>query len=645
LALNDKYCYKRIEIHAGMKTSYQLHHFKLETNYIISGNAEVWLENDQGLVETFMMKEGDFFTVLPERKHRVIAITDLVLQEVSTPEVDDVVRLNDEFHRGDGKIEAEHCKPLLCIAAAGTGSRLLSVGESCHKTLIPFQNKAILTHIIERFKPDIDIVIAVGHLKEQIVEYVALFHADRNIQFVEVEPYSGEGSGPAYSLECCRAFLQKPFYFCVSDFYCDDFLQNETFSTENWLGVSPTTMSESYSTVKIVDGKVEQLIQKTEGGFPDAFTGIFYMYDYALFWKSLDMFVDSKKELVDVFQQIESFHFRPKTIDWKDVGTLELYHAFIEKYGNSQQYLHNTKHEFKYKKDGVFIKKIDSPHKIENLIRRHRCLQKFAPLSFKGGKHFLSYQYVEGSTLYDCNDKRKYLQFLDWFEQVVCLPSKIYNPRYSNTAYHFYCEKTKQRFQLFQSNREGKGDFLFLDSIQQVNETTVQPMQSYLDTIDWEQLSTIRFNPLFHGDLQFDNVIVSPETHFTLIDWREDFGGSTEGGDLYYDLAKLYGGMELNYSKMKDKTNFSCDFYSHNISCRLTQYRDPVLSSIQKNEFRQMLLRNRLDEQVVKLLTAIVFLNMAPLHIHGFDVFLFFKAKLLFEEIRKESIVSILFQN
>ena len=39
LELNEKYCYKRIEIKAGFKTSYQFHNFKLETNYIIKGNA------------------------------------------------------------------------------------------------------------------------------------------------------------------------------------------------------------------------------------------------------------------------------------------------------------------------------------------------------------------------------------------------------------------------------------------------------------------------------------------------------------------------------------------------------------------------------------------------------------------------------
>lgn len=108
LELNDKYCYKRIYIKAGHRTSFQYHKNKLETNYIISGEAEVWLENAQGIMEIKKMKADDFFTVQPPKKHRVIAITDLILQEVSTSEVDDVIRIEDDTLRPNGKIDLEH---------------------------------------------------------------------------------------------------------------------------------------------------------------------------------------------------------------------------------------------------------------------------------------------------------------------------------------------------------------------------------------------------------------------------------------------------------------------------------------------------------------------------------------------------------
>ena len=82
LELNDKYCYKRIYINAGYKTSYQYHNFKKETNFIISGEAEIWLENDNGVVEKKIMRAGEYFNVTPPKKHRVIALTDIILQEV-----------------------------------------------------------------------------------------------------------------------------------------------------------------------------------------------------------------------------------------------------------------------------------------------------------------------------------------------------------------------------------------------------------------------------------------------------------------------------------------------------------------------------------------------------------------------------------
>ena len=111
LELNDRFCYKRIYINAGHRTSFQFHEKKLETNYIISGEAEVWLEDAHGEVHKTKMGANDFFTVVPPRKHRVIALTDIILQEVSTPEVDDVIRIEDDTARGHGRIAVEHATP------------------------------------------------------------------------------------------------------------------------------------------------------------------------------------------------------------------------------------------------------------------------------------------------------------------------------------------------------------------------------------------------------------------------------------------------------------------------------------------------------------------------------------------------------
>ncbi len=107
LELNDKYCYKRLYVNAGYKTSFQYHEKKLETIYLISGTAELWLENDKGEIKKKIIEQGYCFTVYPPKKHRIIAITDIIAQEVSTPEVDDVIRIEDDTGRQNGKIVGE----------------------------------------------------------------------------------------------------------------------------------------------------------------------------------------------------------------------------------------------------------------------------------------------------------------------------------------------------------------------------------------------------------------------------------------------------------------------------------------------------------------------------------------------------------
>jgi mannose-6-phosphate isomerase-like protein (cupin superfamily) len=108
LHLCDHYCYKQIRIKAGHRTSYQYHREKYETNFVAEGRAEVWCDDEEGKPRSVVLEAGGFITVPPNSRHRVVAITDVVLMEVSTPHVDDVVRIEDDTNRPDGRIESEH---------------------------------------------------------------------------------------------------------------------------------------------------------------------------------------------------------------------------------------------------------------------------------------------------------------------------------------------------------------------------------------------------------------------------------------------------------------------------------------------------------------------------------------------------------
>lgn len=98
----DKYVLKEIFMKAGCKSSLQYHKVKEETNYIIKGRAVV-----TG-IEGGKLGKGGSFTILPHEIHRVEALTDLTMIEVSTPEVDDIIRIMDDYNRPNGRVESEH---------------------------------------------------------------------------------------------------------------------------------------------------------------------------------------------------------------------------------------------------------------------------------------------------------------------------------------------------------------------------------------------------------------------------------------------------------------------------------------------------------------------------------------------------------
>lgn len=110
LELNEFYAFKLIHMEKGNRCSLQSHDHKIEANFVIEGEAEVLLENDNGDMESKIYKAGSGWTVPLGRKHRVIARESYTALEVSTPHLNDVVRYQDDTNRQSGKIESEHAK-------------------------------------------------------------------------------------------------------------------------------------------------------------------------------------------------------------------------------------------------------------------------------------------------------------------------------------------------------------------------------------------------------------------------------------------------------------------------------------------------------------------------------------------------------
>ena len=106
-----------------------------------------------------------------------------------------------------------------------------------------------------------------------------------------------------------------------------------------------------------------------------------------------------------------------------------------------------------------------------------------------------------------------------------------------------------------------------------------------------------------------------------------------KAGDLYYELAKLYGGVIISYQLIKEgmfsfDTSGSSVYYNYYVKSDLLEA---------KEEYERFLKRNNFDISKVKILTSLIFLNMAPLHNDPFDLMLYYLGKSMLYKSMKES--------
>ncbi|HMA79488.1 MAG TPA: cupin [Candidatus Binatia bacterium] len=99
-AHTDRYVGKVLHINKGESLSYQYHVVKDETVRLLSGLLAMDIEID-GERRQLQLAPGECLHIVPGMKHRMNALEDCDVLEVSTPELDDVVRLEDRYGRAD----------------------------------------------------------------------------------------------------------------------------------------------------------------------------------------------------------------------------------------------------------------------------------------------------------------------------------------------------------------------------------------------------------------------------------------------------------------------------------------------------------------------------------------------------------------
>lgn len=101
IEINDRYMMKKLTMWKGHRCSLQYHNIKQETIYVLEGKLKISYGSAHDALDDRVFEAGQYITLSPTVIHRMEAVEDAVYLEASTPEMDDVVRLSDDYSRAE----------------------------------------------------------------------------------------------------------------------------------------------------------------------------------------------------------------------------------------------------------------------------------------------------------------------------------------------------------------------------------------------------------------------------------------------------------------------------------------------------------------------------------------------------------------
>ena len=520
----------------------------------------------------------------------------------------------------------------VCILCAGLGSRLGSLTSHLNKALVTVGDKPALSHILEQFPKDSEFVVAIGYQGDLVRQFFRLAYPQAKVFFCEVSPYHGRGSGVGTSLLACKDFLMQPFVFTS----CDTLIKEPIAELQrNWIGTAPVADNRSYRTARIKSGRISSLIEKSQdtssGDF--AYIGLAGIYSYREFWDDMDE-ARPKSLLLGEVEGIRGLLRRKIDVfahehTWSDTGTTDSLTRARDSYPSTTGAIILDKDdEAIWFINGRVIKYSRDPAFISGRTRRAQILTGYVPPVLGSTANMYCYEKIEGQVLSNVLSLTVLDAFLKYCA-TLWVPVQLTTSEakgLSRICDDFYRAKTRQRLEMFYRK------FNTEDNRRSVNGEVMPYLDDLLRKIDWDLLNHPHPAKI-HGDLHFENVIyVEQSRNFYLLDWRQDFGGNENFGDVYYDLAKLLHGMVIShriisqnlFSVKEDETSVSIDIHRGKILVESEAY------------FIRWLEKNGYSTYKTRLLTSLIFLNIAALHHHPYSLLLYYLGKLSLKRLLEE---------
>ena len=521
------------------------------------------------------------------------------------------------------------------LPTAGIGSRVSNQSNNLNKGLIGVDNKPVLSHIVDKFHNEVEFVVALGCGGDYVKQYLEIAYPERSFTFVEIDNYDGKNSGLGLTMNSCKDELQCPFIFVSNDTIFEEQLYFDEIQY-NWLGYSPIKAGSDYRSLKLDDdGNVIRLNDKMKNSKDFSYIGICGIKDYEDFWKfmkdkeSLAMgeSYGIKKMLEANESYLTSTSFNSFKFTWYDTGNEQSLLSAKQKLKSEHQpNILEKDNEAIWFANNKTIKFSTDKDFIRDRVERVNHLGNYIPQVTNHSDNFYTYDFVQGEVFTKKVTGKRFeylLSWLDKFWRPITLTKKE-KKDFKITCRKFYEHKTLERLDLYYDK------FNNVDVEEIVNDNTMPMLFDVMNNLDMEWVSD-GVPSIFHGDLHFENILVNNTNDglpFSLLDWRQSFGSSYSYGDVYYDLAKLYHGLIISHDFInKNFYNYSrelnivyYDFHRKNTNIECEKILQEYVES------------HQLEWKKVKVITALIFLNIAGLHHYPYCHLLYYLGRVMLTE-------------
>lgn len=488
----------------------------------------------------------------------------------------------------------------IILLAAGRGSRM---GNSViHKGLLPVNGKAVISYLFEKF-PTASYTIAVSHNQDQLKQFIAHAHPDAAVQFVDVGSLDTPGAGPGLSLMKCLEIVAAPALVTLSDSIID-FPEID----ENALGYAAVPIGEqrAYCNLLVKNGFVADVKDKTFAGSGYfAWTGTMFIKDWEKALSNLKSAVsaDTETQCSTAWGDIQFIAVPHK---WTDIGTKDRYESVIAQTGFD--YSKPEEITYVYEPSKV-IKFFANPDRLTTRCVRRNELLDYTENEILRTPNFVSYPFIKGDSFYSAGTPKMFAAFLNDMQSRYWANTHEMSPARKKSIWSFYRSKNLERAAQF-------GDDIGVVS---VNGQTIDVLwPELLARLNDSAFSDPRLVN-FHGDLQFDNMIVTPDKNIKLIDWRDRFD-ELQFGDVYYELGKIFSGTLFDFDLIR-KNLFSVNIEGDDMTISMPRRTTSVIYQDQLSKFCN---KHGYDWDTVRLAGFLNIMSMAPLHKNPYSQCLYF---------------------